>query len=172
MSQYDWSKFSQKIYIKAPMQRVYDAWATPANLESWFLRKAEFKTPDGVIKDSHSQVLAGDTYEWMWHGHPDTIAEHGVVIEANGKDRFRFTFGNAGVVTVQLTDHGDMTEMLLTQDQIPSDEEGKVNYHIGCSNGWTYYRVNMKSVLEGGLDLRNKSTTYSNAITDENGIAD
>jgi len=88
--------------------------------------------------------------------------EHGVVTEANGRDRFSFIFGKAGVVTVQLTDHKDVTEMLLTQDQIPTDEAGKANYHIGCSAGWTFYEANIKSVLEGGLDLSNKNPAYSN----------
>ncbi len=164
MSQYDWSRFSQKIYINAPVQKVYDKWTTRAGLESWFLRKAEFKTPDGVLKEHDSLIQKGDTYEWMWHGHPDTTVEHGVVTEANGKDRFRFVFGKAGIVTVQLTDHGDVTEMLLTQDSIPTDEESKANYHVGCSTGWTFYEANIKSILEGGLDLRNKNPAYTNVI--------
>jgi len=164
MSKYDWSCFTQKIYIKSPIGTVYDAWTKSTNLEKWFLRKAEFKGPDGVVKAGNSSIQKGDTYEWMWYGYPDSIVEHGVVTEANGKDRFRFVFGKAGVVTVQLTDHGDVTEMLLTQDQIPTDEESKVNYHIGCSTGWTFYEANIKSILEGGLDLRNKNPAYTNVI--------
>ncbi|MFI5196444.1 MAG: SRPBCC domain-containing protein [Chitinophagales bacterium] len=93
MSQLDWSKFSLKIYISAPMQKVYDAWTTRANLENWFLRKAEFKMPDGTLRENNDQIQKEDTYEWMWHGYPDTTAEHGVVTEANGKDRFQFIFG-------------------------------------------------------------------------------
>lgn len=34
MAQFDWSKFSMKIYINSEMQRVYDAWATKAGLEN------------------------------------------------------------------------------------------------------------------------------------------
>ncbi len=164
MSQYDWSTFSQKIYISVPMQRVYDAWTTRANLESWFLRKAEFKSPEGEIRDDNSAVQAGDTYEWLWHGHPDTTTEHGAVTEANGKDRFAFVFGKAGVVTIQLTDHGNITEMVLTQSQIPTDEKSRSDFHVGCSTGWAFYHSNIKSVLEGGLDLRNKNPAYTNVI--------
>jgi len=165
MSTYDWSKFSQKIYINVPMQRVYDAWTTRANLESWFLRKAEFKTPGGTIRPANEQIQKGDTYDWLWHGHPDTTAEQGEVTEANGKDRFQFVFGQAGVVTIQLRQPEDnVTEMILTQDQIPADEAGKVNYHIGCSTGWTFYHANIKSILEGGHDLRNKNPNYKNVI--------
>jgi len=164
MSQYDWSRFSQKIYINAPVQQVYRAWTTRANLESWFLRKAEFSAVDGTVKGPNSPIENGDTYEWMWHGHPDTTVEHGVVTEANGKDRFQFVFGKAGVVTIQLTDHGDVTEMLLTQEQIPTDDDSRANYHIGCSTGWAFYEANIKSIMEGGLDLRNKNPAYTNVI--------
>ena len=164
MSQPDWSKFSLKIYINAPMQKVYDAWTTRVNIESWFLRKGEFKTPDGKLRSHKEQIQKDDTYEWMWHGHPDSSVEHGIVTEANGKDRFRFIFGGAGTVTVQLKDVGDATEMILTQDNIPTDEQGRMNFHVGCSTGWTFYFANIKSILEGGLDLRNKNPSYSNVI--------
>jgi len=163
MSQFDWSKFSHKIYLNAPMQTVYDMWTTRHNLESWFLRKAEFTSPGGKIKDNEP-IEKDDTYEWMWHGHPDTTVEHGKVTAANGKDLFQFIFGEAGVVTVQLTSHGDVTEMRLTQDRIPTDDHGMANYHVGCSTGWTFYEANIKSILEGGLDLRNKNPAYTNVI--------
>jgi len=164
MPQYDWSKFSQKIYIKANMQQVYDAWTTRTNLESWFLRKAQFTKTGNTIRDNDSHIQKGDIYEWMWHGHPDTTVERGVVTDANSSDRFRFVFGEAGIVTVQLTQLKDVTQVLLTQEQIPTDEHGKASYHVGCSTGWTFYLANLKSVLEGGLDLRNKNPDYTNVI--------
>ena len=164
MSKHDWGKFSQKIYIKGNSQQVYDAWTTRANLEKWFLRKAEFIKPDGIKREDSSPVQQDDIYEWMWHGHPDTAVEHGVVTEANGKDRFQFVFGKAGVVTVRMKETGPFTEMILTQDQIPTDEHGKINYHLGCATCWTFYLANIKSVLEGGLDLRNKNLEFTGVV--------
>ena len=160
----DWSRFGHKIYINAPLQTVYDAWTRRANLETWFLRKAEFIRPDGTVRESDSPVQKGDTYEWMWHGHPDTTVEHGVVTEANGNDRFQFVFGDAGTVTVDLTQADQATQMILTQDKIPTDEQSKHDYHVGCSTGWTFYLANIKSILEGGLDLRNKNPKYTHVI--------
>ncbi len=165
MAQFDWSRFSQKIYINTGIKQVYEAWTTGANLEKWFLRKAEFTIPGNSVRDSNSEIQRGDTYEWMWHGHPDTSKEQGVVTDANGYDRFRFVFGGAGVVTIQLKKMGaEVTELLLTQEQIPTDDKGKANYHVGCSTGWAFYLANIKSVLEGGHDLRNKNMAYTNVI--------
>lgn len=165
MSQVDWSKFTHKIYLNAPIQKVYNAWTTRANLESWFLRKAEFTMPDGTVRADTSPVQEGDTYAWLWHGHPDTTTEYGAVTDANGKDKFQFVFGKAGIVTVSLKQvDSNITEMILTQDNIPTDEQGRFNYHVGCSTGWSFYEGNIKSVLEGGLDLRNKNPAYTNVI--------
>ena len=164
MPQPDWSRFCHKIYINATPQQVYDAWTTRYGLESWFLRKAEFKMPDGAVRAPGSSIQKGDTYEWLWHGYPDTTAEHGAVTEANGKDRFQFVFGKAGVVTVCVSPKAGMTEMILTQDQIPTDEQSRYDYHVGCSTGWSFYEGNIKSVLEGGMDLRNKNPGLTNVI--------
>lgn len=164
MAQPDWSRFSQKIYINATPEKVYGSWSTRTGLESWFLRKGEFTAPDGVVRANDAPIQKDDTYEWLWHGHPDTTAEHGVVTEANGKDRFQFVFGKAGVVTIAITPREGITEMILTQDQIPTDEQGRYDYHVGCSTGWAFYMGNIKSVLEGGLDLRNKDPKLTNVI--------
>lgn len=164
MADYDWSRFSQKIYLNTRMQHVYDAWTKRANIEHWFLRKGEFTNPNGKVREDNEQVQKGDKYEWMWHGHPDTTAEHGVITEANGKDHFQFVFGDAGVVTVDMKEVGNATELVLTQDRIPTDEKGRVSYHIGCSTGWTFYLANLKSLMEGGIDLRNKNVDYKGVI--------
>jgi hypothetical protein len=45
----------------------------------------------------------------------------------------------------------------LVQDNISTDEKGKELWHVGCKTGWTFYLANMKSMFEGGIDLRNKN---------------
>lgn len=154
---YDWSSFSQKIKIKAPLQTIYDLWTTRRGIESWFLRMAEFKHPDGTLLREDEPVSKGDTYHWRWHGWPDSVEDFGEILEANGKDRMSFVFGKAGIVTVDLTTEDNSTLMTITQSNIPTDEDSKVNFHLGCSTGWTFYRCNMKAVVEGGTDIRNKT---------------
>lgn len=153
---YDWSTFTQKMRIKAPVADLYELWTTQHGLESWFLRMAEFTRNDEVIAKNTS-VHKGDTYRWRWYGYPDEVTETGAVLEANGKDKFSFIFGNAGKVDVTFNEIDDgETEMTIRQYEIPTGEEGKENYHVGCSTGWTFYRCNLKSIVEGGIDIRNK----------------
>lgn len=153
---YDWSRFEQTMKIKASVEDIYNAWTTQEGLESWFLRMAEF-TRNGAVIAHDISIAEGDTYRWRWHGYPDSVTETGKVLEANGTDKLSFVFGEAGIVTVEMKDMGEeVTEMSIAQTEIPTTEEGKQNYHVGCSTGWTFYRCNMKSILEGGIDIRNK----------------
>ena len=48
---------------------------------------------------------------------------------------------------------GDAT---WTQNDIPTDDISKRSIRLGCDFGWFFYLLNLKSVYEGGLDLRNK----------------
>ena len=49
-----------------------------------------------------------------------------------------------------------MAKTFFTQKDIPTDDESKQGIRLGCHSGWSFYLVNLKSVYEGGLDLRNK----------------
>lgn len=157
MQNYDWSRFAKKIPVQISIPELYKAWATRAGLESWFLRMAAFTAPDGRPRAADTMLENGDTYKWAWHGWPDEVMEEGRVLEANGKDLFRFSFGKAGDVTVRLSVEEGISMVTLIQENIPTDEESKVRYHIGCTEGWIFYLTNLKSILEGGVDLRNRN---------------
>ena len=161
---YDWTRFVRRIPVTAERQAIYDAWATRKGLESWFLRKAEFRAPNGKALDGLQFAKAGDNYEWLWHGWSDDVVERGEVLEADGKDHFRFSFGKAGIVDVEIKTEGKETIVELTQESIPTDEPSKAMFHLGCSTGWTFYLANLKSILEGGLDLRNKNENLKNLV--------
>ena len=122
MAQFDWSKFTLKIFIHKDMATVYEMFSTQRKFEDWFLRKAEFTSADGVIKGANELIATGDTYSWMWHGHPDETNERGVITELNGIDRFRFVFGAAGFVTFQLKAHEADTEFIMMY--VPVKQEG------------------------------------------------
>jgi uncharacterized protein YndB with AHSA1/START domain len=156
MADFDWSTFSVAINIKAAPEKLYKAWATRRGMEEWFLRISEFSRPDGTVLKTDERVKQGDKYKWMWHGWPDETVELGKIIEANGVDFLKFSFGNAGICSVSIQPHKEECIVRLKQEEIPDTEEGRQNWHLGCKTGWTFYMANMKSILEGGIDLRNK----------------
>jgi len=154
MDNFDWTQFTKRIAIKAPMQTLYNAWTQSAELEKWFLQTALFKTENGTNVPGNSSALAGMGYVWTWYLYPET--EYGKVLLANGKDHFQFTFAGQCTVDVTLSEQFGHTVVELTQSNIPTDNKSKQDIRLGCSSGWSFYFVNLKSIYEGGLDLRSK----------------
>ena len=164
MPNYDWSRFSTRIDVKAGVNDVYAACTTRVGLERWFLRVAEFTQPDGGLRDAAAAIRVGDRYRWLWHGYDDAVEERGTIEEANGVDSLRFTFAGSCLVSVGLTVEGGRTIVELRQENIPLDDASRVNYHLGCMTGWVFYLANLKSILEGGIDLRNKNEKLSKLV--------
>lgn len=166
---YNWSSFTKRVNINAAIAEVYAMWTTPAGLEKWFLRLAEFKRGDGNILHANDSIQPGDTYRWRWFGWPDSMEEKGKVLEANGTNMLKFTFGSEAVenmtCTVKIYTEQNETICEMLQENIPTDEKGKCYYHLGCMSGWSFFMVNLKSILENGYDLRNKNEELKNVIT-------
>lgn len=165
MAAYDWSKFILRIPVKAPVENIYRAWATMEGIESWFLRKARFFSPDNNERNEKEFIQTGDRYTWMWHGYGDDTVEHNDILEANGQDTVRFVFAGHCIVTVIIGILDSETIVQLTQENIPTGDEGKSDIHIGCMEGWTFYLANLKSILEGGIDLRNRNLNIGKVIS-------
>ncbi|HEV8282951.1 MAG TPA: SRPBCC domain-containing protein [Chitinophagaceae bacterium] len=164
MENFNWKQFVKRITIKSSAQNIYDAWATQQGLESWFLRLAEFKTPQGVQRKRNEPVQKGDRYKWLWFGYDDTIAEEKEILSANGKDEVQFSFSGGCIVTVTINQEQGETICELKQI-MPMDDEAEQRYFfIECGKGWTFYMTNLKSILEGGIDLRNKNQLIQNLI--------
>lgn len=164
MSTIDWSRFVTRINVKVPVETIYNAWATREGMESWFLRLSEYKSSYGTIREANEPVATGDTYKWLWHGWSDDTVEYGQILAINDKDHFKFSFGKAGICTVNIkTEEGEEIVELM-QEEIPTDEKGKLNYYTGCKTGWAFYLSNLKSILEGGIDLRNKNVQLQHLL--------
>ena len=162
--EYDWSQFTTRVPVNASIEKLYDAWSTRHGIEHWFLRMSEYRDPDLALREDDEPVMPGDTYAWRWHGWPDEVEERGTILDCNGKDYFKFTFGDAGVCTVTIKKENGQTIVELVQTDIPTDEKGMHYWHMGCKSGWTFYLANLKSLMEGGIDLRNKNETLKNVI--------
>lgn len=164
MSAFNWKIFTTRIQVNVPVEKLYWCWATREGIEFWFLRMGEFKKPNGELRAGNEMVQTGDTYRWRWHGWSDEVTEEGKILDCNGKDFFKFTFGNAGNCAVTIKQEEGQTIVELVQDEIPDDEQGKHYWHLGCKTGWTFYLANLKSLLEGGIDLRNRDERLKNVV--------
>ena len=102
-----------------------------------------------------------DVYEWYWHGWGDDAVEKGEILEANGTDLIKFTFSGGSIVTISLYSRNDVSIVELTQENIPEESDPLKNLYIQCQTGWLFYMTNLKSILEGGVDLRNKKLDVS-----------
>lgn len=160
----DWTRFTKRISINASIKDIYNAWASQSEIESWFLRKARYKDAGGVSRGEDDPVQKGDNYEWMWYGYPDEVVERNKIFETNGKDLIKFGFADKCIVTIRIYEEEGEHVIELTQENIPVDENPSTNLFVGCGEGWTFYLVNLKSVLEGGLDLRNKNEKLKKVI--------
>lgn len=161
----DWTKFTKRIPTTANISTVYNAWTRQETLEKWFLRKAEFTKPDNTLRQETESIQKGDKYLWLWYGYPDTVFEKKEIIAANGKDFIQFGFTGNCIVSVKLYTQESETIIELTQENIPPDDNPATNLHIGCGEGWTFYLANLKSYLEGGIDLRNKNIDIQGVIS-------
>ena len=165
MANYDWSKFTLRIPVDAPAEKIYSALATQGGIESWFLRSAHyFDEASNQQRAADEFIQPGDRYTWLWHGYDDDTVEHNFILEANGEDELSFVFAGHCTVTIMIGMLHNETIVELTQENIPTGDEAKANIHIGCMEGWTFYLTNLKSILEGGIDLRNRNIELGKVI--------
>ena len=146
----NWDTFTKRIHINSPIDSVYRSWATPSELETWFLKRARFRS-DRVERNPDELIQKDDQFSWNWHNWDFT--EEGTVLKANGRDSISFTFGDGGEVDVLLDASDEHTEVTLTQSDIPTDDESKMDIFVGCNSGWTFWLTNLKAYLEHGITL-------------------
>lgn len=156
MKNFDWTTFTKKIAIKSKLSDIYDAWTKPSEIEKWFLSNAVFTNAEGRYISRLQHIEKGFAYEWNWYLYD--ITERGKITEANGENFIQFTFAGNCLVDIRLSMQEDHVVVQLTQKNIPTDDTSKKGIRLGCESGWSFFLVNLKSVYEGGIDLRNKNT--------------
>ncbi len=147
----EWKQFVQIIYVEAPMETVYASMTTAKGLAGWGSMEASLIAADGTEVPTGEPAVPGTKFRFIWHTGHD---EKGEFHEANGSDRLRYSFGEGIEVTITLEEVEDgSVKVKLVQTQDQSDEEN-LKILLGYKEGWGFYLTNLKSVLEGGLDLR------------------
>ena len=165
--QFDLSKFSEfklRVNVNTGIENAYRAWASSAGVGSWFLR-ATYKDAQGKVRSGDELAQEGDEYTLAFTTKPDMVICTGKVLKANGRDLFSFTFSKGCPVTISIYREQDETIIQLIESHLPTDEETIRKHFVGDTKGWIFYLTNLKSVLEGGLDLRNKNAELKSVIT-------
>lgn len=141
---FDWSQFTQRVAVAAPVEQVFKMWTDPDHLRNWF------------VTDAKIELRKGGNYEWKWVA---GVKEKGKVLDVRKPSKLSFTFaGSVCDVTVKKDKRGSL--VILHQHKIPKTEKGKSEIHLNCSCGWTFYLTNLKTYLEYGIDLRETNAKY------------
>lgn len=172
---FDWTQFRLGIYIRALPQDLYALWAEAEGLCRWFLRSAAFAPSEGPPPDRRSRAAmpafdtltprpenepcrANDRYRWEWYYDGGIVGEEWIR-EARPPTKLVFGFGERMEVEVLVRKQGKHSEVSLRQYNIPGSPRGRRELHMGCRVAWAFFLTNLKSVAEGGLDLRETDRT-------------
>ena len=150
------NSFKIKADFKASTEKVFNCWTSSDSIIKWFLRKADFISADGKKRNTNEEIQKGDSYSWLWFGFSDDACQEGKILENNHNDFLKFTFTDDCIVSVKVYSINNETILELLQENIPDVKDLKKSLYIQCQIGWTFYLANMKSILEEGIDLRNK----------------
>jgi uncharacterized protein YndB with AHSA1/START domain len=146
---YDWSQFTQRVAVAAPVEKVFEMWTEPELLRNWFLADAKI------------DLKKGGTYEWKWLA---GVKEKGRVLDVKKPTKLSFTFaGSVCDVTFKKDKRGAL--VTLHQHKIPRTEKGKSEVHLNCSCSWTFYLTNLKTYMEYGIDLRENRPKFLSGET-------
>jgi len=131
----------QKMFIRAPREKVYDALATAEGLDGWFTRGAQVDArPGGAM-----------LFRWVDWGAEKDINETapGRVIEAKRPERFVYEWGAPGeesTVEILLEEREGGTLVLLREYGFR-----KIDQVIGNAGGWGEALTLAKFWVEHGL---------------------
>jgi uncharacterized protein YndB with AHSA1/START domain len=137
---YDWSQFTLRILIDAPVSKVFKAWTDQDQVSQWFTTRTEIQPRKGGRL--YFEWVAGDKWE-------------SEVLAVRKNQLFAFLFGDKGeTVEVKFRKLGRKCICELHQYNIKTDPKSRYVMHRDTLQGWTFFLTNLKSWLEHGIDLR------------------
>jgi uncharacterized protein YndB with AHSA1/START domain len=153
--------FIRGVLIPLSIEEAYKLAATPEGMSKWFITGADFIAPDGNQRKRTELAQTGDKYEWNW-GYKD-FKVSGEVLEAEMNEFMKVSFGPSYTVTFSVEKFKDKTLFKIVQECVKGTEKDEMNY-INCYGCWTFFLNNMKSVIEGGVDLRESETELDELV--------
>jgi len=150
MTAYDWTQFHVHMYYLAPIDEVFQRFATSAGMESFYVKRARVTGPEGVPRRPDETFVAGDAYEFEY---VHAFAHGGRILAVERNRLIRFTFGEPSV-EIRFREVESATEVALHQTGCPVEDPARAWLHMNCRSCWIYFMTNLRSVLAGGTDLR------------------
>lgn len=128
--------------IHAPRQEVFDAWTTVESMRAWMCPE------DGSVAFVELDLRVGGAFRLVMRVDGSDSVHTGIYQEILPPERLVFTWVSrethyrASLVTVEFYARGDITELVLTQRQLPDEEA--VQRH---TRGWTRLLVHLAAFL-------------------------
>ena len=130
----------QAYYIDAKVSVVFNSLSNSQTLAKWFLKSATLERKKG------------GKYSFAWLG--VDFKQDGNVLNFKENEKLTIEWPSAGeesIVTFTTKKEGKGTMLTMVQSGYKDDER-----KLMTAIGWTYYLMNLKSVLENGKDLRHE----------------
>jgi uncharacterized protein YndB with AHSA1/START domain len=157
---HDWALFDIYLYLDSTPAEVLRFWQTVEGYEQFFI--AEMATDYGD-EPNRSALVPGSRYSW--HGIHDFHGE-GQFLEVTN-DSVVFTFGQHYQVSVSVIKQDRGTCLHLRQSSIGVEDSEQVHGTLNCRSCWIHFLVNLKSIVEHGIDLRDQNPATTDAISVE-----
>ncbi|MBD3648819.1 MAG: hypothetical protein HUJ31_15525 [Pseudomonadales bacterium] len=158
---HDWSSFDTFLYYQAKPEDVIRYWQTTSGLEQFFIAGAFTESTDGSSRDPNDVMQGNDQYAWRFI-HPFELT--GIIQEVTS-DSTAFTFGAGYEVRVAVKASGDGTLLHLHQSGMQDTPDERVAGSLNCRSCWIYFLVNLKSVIEHGVDLRDMNPETADSVS-------
>jgi uncharacterized protein YndB with AHSA1/START domain len=157
----DWTQFRLFVAIDAPPARLFRAWATSSGLESFFVEMMQIRDGSGAVRKPDTPASAGDRYVWRW----DSGAKvEGTFLAVEPEKEVDFTFNEAKVrVRLHPRDGGTLLE--LHQYGMEDTPDKRMHLHANCRGGWVYFLTVLKTLMEHGVDGRDRSRAMGGAFS-------
>jgi hypothetical protein len=149
-SYFSWERFWRSVLIKAPMKDCADAIFTSGGLAKWFIGTAQYTNADGQPRADVAHARERDSYHWRWLNKDLELSGQVTLVTP---DSIAFTFGDAGTVMMSIRQEGDRVRVTIRQEAWPDRDYDKEAW-VNCYVCWSFFLLNLKSVLEHGIDLR------------------
>ena len=149
----DWTQFDLHVAIDAEPDRILEAWSTIDGMESFFVEMMRITRPDGVERAPDERAEPEDKYVWRWQNGRCVLGEYR---QPQADNEVRFTFGESKIC-ISVKPYRDGSLLRLRQYDIPETEEARMHIHANCRGGWVYFLTVLKTLLEKGVDGRDKT---------------